>query len=89
MERVDLTAKYGLTLDTLIAAELVTAEGQIVHASAQENPDLFWGIRGGGGNLGVVTSFGYRLFALDRTTVETWAFKAPFPEKPWAEDEWK
>jgi len=70
----DLTAKYGLTLDTLIAAEAVTAEGQIVNASAEENPDLFWGIRGGGGNLGVVTSFRYRLFPLDRVVAGLIAF---------------
>ena len=49
--------KHGLTLDHLVAAELVTADGAVVPASAEENPELFWAIRGGGGNLGVVTSF--------------------------------
>jgi FAD/FMN-containing dehydrogenase len=49
--------KYGLALDNLVAAEVVTANGEVVHASAEENPELFWGIRGGGGNLGIVTAF--------------------------------
>ncbi|MEV0151341.1 MULTISPECIES: FAD-binding oxidoreductase [unclassified Nonomuraea] len=49
--------KYGLALDNLVAAEVVTAGGQVVEASAQENPELFWAIRGGGGNFGIVTAF--------------------------------
>ncbi|MBO0844107.1 MAG: FAD-binding oxidoreductase [Nocardioides sp.] len=49
--------KYGLALDSLVAAEVVTADGEVVRASAEENPDLFWAIRGGGGNFGVVTAF--------------------------------
>ncbi|MDX3107478.1 FAD-binding oxidoreductase [Nonomuraea angiospora] len=49
--------KYGLALDSLVAAELVTAGGEVVRASAEENPELFWAVRGGGGNFGIVTAF--------------------------------
>jgi FAD/FMN-containing dehydrogenase len=49
--------KYGLALDNVVTAEVVTANGEVVHASAQESPELFWAIRGGGGNFGIVTAF--------------------------------
>ncbi|WP_283136169.1 FAD-binding oxidoreductase [Rhizohabitans arisaemae] len=49
--------KYGLALDSMVAAEVVTANGEVVRASAEENPELFWALRGGGGNLGIVTAF--------------------------------
>jgi FAD/FMN-containing dehydrogenase len=56
-----LSRKHGLTVDNLVSADVVTAEGELVHASESENEDLFWGIRGGGGNFGIVTSFEFEL----------------------------
>ena len=56
-----LVRRYGMTIDDLLAAELVTADGQLHRVDAETDPDLFWGIRGGGGNLGVVTRFHFRL----------------------------
>ena len=60
-----LVRKYGMTIDNLLAAEIVTADGELLRVDADQHPDLFWAIRGGGGNFGVVTRFQYRLQPLD------------------------
>jgi len=67
--------KYGLALDNLVAAEVVTADGEVVRADAAENPELFWALRGGGGNFGIVTAFD---FAAHPTT-EVFHGKIAFP----------
>jgi FAD/FMN-containing dehydrogenase len=61
-----LVRKFGLTIDNLLGADLVTADGELVTVDAQSHPDLFWAIRGGGGNFGVVSRFRYRLHPVDR-----------------------
>lgn len=60
-----LVRKYGLTIDNLLAAEIVTADGRLLHTDASSHPDLFWAIRGGGGNFGVVTRLQFRLRPVD------------------------
>jgi FAD/FMN-containing dehydrogenase len=57
-----LTRRWGWTADNVVAMDVVTADAELVRASADENPDLFWGLRGGGGNFGVVTGFEYKLY---------------------------
>lgn len=64
-----LTGKHGLTLDNLLSADVVTADGELHHASAEENADLFWGLRGAGANFGVVTSFEYQLHPVGPTVL--------------------
>ena len=64
-----LARKYGLALDNIKGVDIVTADGVLRHANADENPDLFWGIRGGGGNFGVVTSFEFGLHKMNRTVI--------------------
>jgi FAD/FMN-containing dehydrogenase len=63
-----LVRKFGMTIDSLLAAEVVTADGRHLHADAQHHPDLFWALRGGGGNFGVVTRFQFKLHELTQFT---------------------
>ncbi|MGB8382129.1 MAG: FAD-binding oxidoreductase [Dermatophilaceae bacterium] len=69
-----LTRKHGMASDNLLGADVVTADGQFVHASADEHPQLFWGLRGGGGNFGVVTSFEYQLHEVGPTVLSGLVF---------------
>ena len=62
-----LARKHGLTIDSLLAADIVTADGELLRVDAEHHPDLFWAIRGGGGNFGVVTRFRFRLHPLEST----------------------
>jgi FAD/FMN-containing dehydrogenase len=63
-----LVRKHGLTIDSLLGAELVTADGRMLRVDAETHPDLFWAIRGGGGNFGVATRFTYRLQSVASVT---------------------
>jgi len=64
-----LARRFGLALDNVKAVDIVTADGKLRHASADENPDLYWGVRGGGGNFGVVTSFEFELHPMQRQVI--------------------
>jgi FAD/FMN-containing dehydrogenase len=67
-----LQRKYGFTIDNLLSVDLVTAGGRLIRASEQENPDLFWGLRGAGANFGVATSFEFRLHPVGPMVTQGW-----------------
>ena len=83
-----LSRKYGLTIDNLLSADVVLSDGRVVHTSKEENPDLFWALRGGGGNFGVVVSFEYRLHPVDKVVAGPlfWPIEKLEPTLRWYRD---
>jgi FAD/FMN-containing dehydrogenase len=71
-----LSRRFGLTIDSLIEADIVTADGSVSRVAADERPDLFWAIRGGGGNFGVVTRFRFQMHELGPVSIRRWIFPA-------------
>lgn len=69
-----LRSKYGLSCDNLVAADVITADGRLVRASISENSDLLWGLRGGGGNFGIVTTFQYQVYPVGPDVMFVFAF---------------
>ena len=64
-----LGRKYGLTLDNIVSIEIITADGELRYADKNENPDLFWAVRGGGGNFGIVTTFEFKLHKMNKDVI--------------------
>ncbi len=69
-----LSRRFGMTIDSLVGARIVTASGDVVDCSAQTETELFWGLRGGGGNFGVVTDFRFRMHELGRVRMANWTY---------------
>ncbi|NJM30436.1 MAG: FAD-dependent oxidoreductase [Rhizobiales bacterium] len=69
-----LSRRFGLTIDHLEAVELVTADGSLIETSPDSEPELFWGLRGGGGNFGIATAFHFRMRNLGAVTAGTWIY---------------
>ena len=78
-----LMGKYGLTIDNVLVVEIVTVDGQVLRASANEHPDLFWAVRGGGGNFGVVTSFEFRMHPVKSLLVGLIAYPLEQANEVW------
>src|SRR5215831_7912188 len=72
-----LIGKYGATCDHLLGADVVMADGKVLHASASDNPELFWALRGGGGNFGIVTALEYQAHQVDQVTGGVIAYRTP------------
>ena len=71
-----LSRRFGLTVDSLLDADIVTADGRVSRVAADEEPDLFWAIRGGGGNFGIVTRFRFRMHDLGPVAIRRWTYPA-------------
>jgi FAD/FMN-containing dehydrogenase len=69
-----LSRRFGLTIDSLLAVDLITADGSLIQASAENEPELFWGLRGGGGNFGVAVKFHFRMHELGSVVTGTWSY---------------
>lgn len=69
-----LSRRFGLTIDSLIGVDIVTADGKLLRVGPDEEPDLFWGLRGGGGNFGVVTKFRFRMHVLGPVLIRRWSY---------------
>jgi FAD/FMN-containing dehydrogenase len=83
-----LRNKYGLSCDNLLSVEIVTASGDVLTASEGENPDLFWGVRGGGGNFGIITTFEFRLHPVGPNLYFT-AVAYPIDDAPMVVERWR
>ena len=70
-----LSRRFGLTIDSLLAVDIITANGDLISASQQNEPELFWGVRGGGGNFGIVTKFYFQMHELGSVTAGTWEYE--------------
>lgn len=69
-----LSRRFGLTIDNLLSVDLITAEGRALHTSLDIEPELFWGVRGGGGNFGVATKFRFKMHPLGPVLVGRWSY---------------